>query len=80
MTKKDFELIAGLLKANTDKMGNSTFKWFCDDLAEGFKQLYPRFDKEKFLQACGVEIESHICQHNNAKACCATCKYIETNR
>ena len=58
MTKKDFELIANVLKAHygiahveqAQRMQASITEVFADTLAS----KNPRFNREKFLQACGV--------------------------
>ena len=60
MTKKDFVLIAGVLKKWLDNGDNKDFdgiyavecitKKFCDTLSS----KYPRFDREKFLKYCGL--------------------------
>lgn len=88
MTKKDYELIASAIKlANvynamhaigTRNIVESTTECIARNVCQRLEEKNPRFNKEKFLKVCGVEIESHICQHNNPKACCATCKYINT--
>ena len=55
MTRKDYLLIAKLLKnANEDNYDNTLtplIKWFADDLATD----NPRFNRETFLLACGVK-------------------------
>jgi hypothetical protein len=55
MTKKDYILIAKLLKnANEDNYDNALeplINWFADDLQED----NPRFNREMFLKACGVK-------------------------
>jgi hypothetical protein len=71
MTKKHFEAIARIIKANMDHaktwddaaagfdegygvgfgMGAQTV---ADDLADYFAKENPRFDRDRFLKACGV--------------------------
>jgi len=55
MTRKDYVLIANLLKnANEDNYDNALtpiIKWFADDLEKD----NPRFDRARFLSACGVK-------------------------
>ena len=55
MTRKDYVLIAKLLKnANEDNYDNALvplIKWFADDLQAD----NPRFDRDRFLTACGVK-------------------------
>ena len=53
MTKKDFILIAATLKSlkpDADGNWNSTCRAFADMCAS----QNPRFDRQKFLDACGV--------------------------
>jgi hypothetical protein len=62
MTRKDFQMIADILKAHT----NSDFKVTCEDdrnflirnlaldLCVELKKDNPRFDNKRFLEACGV--------------------------
>lgn len=61
MNKKDFELIAGTIMATRCKV---KYYGVCEEealniLAENFSEvlsfLNPRFNKEKFLKACGVD-------------------------
>lgn len=66
MTKKDYELIASVLKqailfcddtSNQDDdilLLETLSKRFADTLAS----KNPRFNREKFLKACGVEVEN----------------------
>jgi hypothetical protein len=55
MTRKDYLLIANVLKnANEDNYDYALtplIKWFADDLATD----NPRFNRETFLSACGVK-------------------------
>jgi len=55
MTKKDYKLIASILKnANEDNYDlalTPLIKWFADD----FQADNPRFDRARFLTACGVK-------------------------
>lgn len=50
MTKKDFELIASNLKHSKDIQNITAM---CNTLAK----KYPRFRRDLFLKACGVEIK-----------------------
>jgi len=63
MTKKDFELIASIIyramfQARLRK-GQELIEQEIENIAGDFTQtlgdLYPRFDRNKFLLACGVE-------------------------
>lgn len=67
MTRKDYELIARVLQYNKATLpagrGAAFFvqdgcysKWLtiCEDFAEVLEDQNPRFDRERFLKACGV--------------------------
>jgi len=55
MTKKDFKLIAEVLRKN-DYAQESQFSYLFESLAESFADALattnPRFDRERFLAAC----------------------------
>jgi hypothetical protein len=57
MTRKDYELIAGVIKAQRGKMHNETET--VDEvalaMAEALEDTNPRFNRETFLTACGVK-------------------------
>ena len=59
MTKKDYELIAGVL--NTEYTGyklgweREAIRITIIGLAEVFEQDNPKFDRNKFLEACGIK-------------------------
>lgn len=60
MTKKDYELIAGRLKYEKpgDMEGQealTNWRGVCRALATAFRLKNPKFDRDKFLQACGVK-------------------------
>lgn len=57
MTKKDFELIARDIK-NGEYIGNAfeSRNQIAKRLASSLAKTNPRFNREKFLTACGVEI------------------------
>ena len=50
-TRKDFQMVADLLKDNPD-IDDRKVK--ARDYADKFKQMNPRFDSERFLKACGL--------------------------
>ena len=59
MTKKDYELIAnvinGCVKYDTGELtGKQMLVEVSYQLAEFLKQDNPRFDKNKFITACGI--------------------------
>ena len=81
MTKKDFELIAKILHLaltvytdNTDE--NKAIIWTCKEFANHMSNLYPRFNKEKFLQSCGVGV-GHKCTFGDDSGYCWTCKKFD---
>ena len=49
MTKKDYELIAEVLR---EYINNSDYIYIVADLADVFASENPRFDYNKFLEAC----------------------------
>ena len=51
-TRKDFQMVADLLKDNPN-MADRTAK--AKDYCDKFAAMNPRFDKERFMKACGVE-------------------------
>ena len=51
-TRKDFQMVADLLKDNPN-MDDRTAK--AKDYCDKFAAMNPRFDKERFMKACGVE-------------------------
>ena len=58
MTKKHYELIAtainGAFNANPSNKAAEGIAQIAKDLAEVFLFDNPRFDRERFLKACGV--------------------------
>lgn len=62
MTRKDFELIARTIAALHDEMsaleyepvGTGTVRLAALKLAEALATTNPRFDRARFLSACGV--------------------------
>ena len=60
MTRKDYELIASVLRANGEKdwrgeNARETWEEICEELADSLAIDNPRFDRERFLAACGIE-------------------------
>lgn len=56
MTQKDFEAVAETLNYT----GTTTHNWqavslIANDLADTFATINPRFDRDRFLVACGVQ-------------------------
>ncbi len=56
MTKQDFVFIAGVLKGSISEPGlpeMAMWRFICLEFARELKYTNPRFDREKFLVACG---------------------------
>lgn len=60
MTKKDFELIARVIKTNVDDHSFldqdrevGTLREIADDFVAELRKDNPRFDSARFLRACG---------------------------
>ncbi len=61
-TRQHYKAIAEIVKENTHRqfcLGGDTIwlskQYTCRDLADYFEQDNPLFDRQKFLDACGVE-------------------------
>ena len=54
MTRKHFEAIAATLK---DYRTNEDHVHICRDLAQEFQALAKNFDKVKFMEACGYDVQ-----------------------
>lgn len=57
MTKKDYELIASVLycKTEDDNRDLTTNVTIILELADALQAENPRFDRDKFLTACGIQ-------------------------
>jgi hypothetical protein len=57
MTKKDFELIAAVLRDARLELSNypHVIDWIAKDFARELRGTNANFNKERFLRACGVE-------------------------
>jgi hypothetical protein len=56
MTKKDYELIARSIRVDRELLdfnGKGTADYLSAGLAEQLSAMNPRFDKRRFLDACG---------------------------
>lgn len=67
MTKKDYVLIASVFNKAMQYTADeprameavkATVEVVADELADALEQDNPRFDRERFLTACGVNIEA----------------------
>lgn len=55
MTRKDYVLIASaLLEARNITKEQGVIDWISDAIANRIEDENPRFDREKFLRACGI--------------------------
>jgi hypothetical protein len=56
MTRKDYELIASILRDSLDNIvDDMAHEALSDVFAEELENTNPRFNRERFLRACGVE-------------------------
>lgn len=58
MTKKHFIKIAAAIGLQVEQWaegteGHDTLRELADDLCDIFKRINPRFDKDRFMAACG---------------------------
>lgn len=53
MTKKDFEAIARILKSKDGRI--DAVEMIAEDLADLFAADNPRFDRDRFIEACGIQ-------------------------
>ena len=61
MTRKDYELIARVLaftrtsaKSDLSPQADNMWRVACGDIADALASENPRFDRDRFLEACGV--------------------------
>ena len=56
MTRKDFELIAGVIKGQRKPHNDTeTIEELAREMADALAGTNDRFDRAKFLKACGVQ-------------------------
>jgi len=59
MGRKDYvaiaEVLNGIIQQTDNYLEIETVRWVADDLAVLFAEGNPRFDRERFLTACGVK-------------------------
>ena len=58
MTRKDYVMIAEVINRNTASLTESAlidFARMAEDLATELQNDNPRFDRDRFLDACGVK-------------------------
>lgn len=54
MTRKDYELIAKVLKNSDEVADDMTRNALADMFADALEDENPRFNRETFLRACGI--------------------------
>jgi len=54
MTRKDFQLIADVIKGHTEGKSDHVMRGFALSMAIELQKTNSRFDKVRFLEACGV--------------------------
>jgi predicted metal-dependent hydrolase len=64
MTRKDYILIAKIIKANADRYYEhdslDVIRELVDDLAAALKEDNPRFEMSLFISACGLEADKSL--------------------
>lgn len=65
LTRKDFKAVAEIIKGSLpqDKTSQNDYLcgkrdalwWAADDLADYFATQNPRFDRDRFMRACGLD-------------------------
>lgn len=59
MTKRHFEAIAEVIQNEPDCGDEYTARHIAEALATLFAEMNPRFDRARFLRACGATTESN---------------------
>ena len=62
MTKKDFELIAGVFNCFVGYAEDQNVESMAKKMADKFGAINPPFNTEMFLRACGIESEKCYCE------------------
>jgi len=55
MTRKDFELIARVIKDHRTYEGDQTVNQLARDMADALRVTNQQFNRDKFIRACGGE-------------------------
>ena len=71
LTKKDYELIAGVLKLADAECWTDHIELIAEEMADSLEQDNPKFDRNKFLTACGI-VEKCYEEHASGKYAGAT--------
>ena len=53
MTRKDFELIAAVIKAHRTYEDDGPVNQLASDMAEALRATNKQFNRDKFIRACG---------------------------
>lgn len=56
MTRKDFELIARVIKAHRTYEGDMPVDQLARDMAAELRTTNKQFNRDKFIRACGIEL------------------------
>ena len=56
MTKKDYKLVAESLKYSDEQGWTDHIELMAEDMADVFEAHNPKFNRSKFLKACGLEV------------------------
>lgn len=54
MTRKDFQLIADAISELNNYDGDDAYSYIANVFADRLADTNPRFDRNRFLEACGV--------------------------
>jgi hypothetical protein len=57
MTKKHYEAIASIIEYYAHD--TTVYNALANRLADYFAQDNPKFDRQRFLKACGIEVDKH---------------------
>ena len=55
MTRKDFQLIAGVIADLSGVMDEEVMQMLSEDMADALADTNTQFDRTRFLSACGVK-------------------------
>ena len=55
MTKKDYILIERVIKYFNDSQKDGSYYNLTEGMAEALENTNPHFNRQKFLEACGIE-------------------------
>ena len=70
LTKKDFKAVAEIIEGNRGQGVEYTLDNIASELANYFAAQNPCFDRERFMQACGLDSNEDQC--NRCEICTNT--------